>query len=207
MSEVYKGKKFGVKRIKNYFAVEETDVLGDISKYDFVLKDRCTDSYNGNVSYAASVMTELCDEPIYNGWRIKRLNFPGCWWGQEGTFTLIDKYGKECNSLAFGCRKWYTHMQEEFISECLIEALKFAQNNHSVMYVNIIKGFSIPCWKVSINEYHDPINKINEYINDYRELRTLLDDENASNELLQPLDDAFHSQIKKCFPFDIVLSK
>ena len=38
MPEVYIGKNYGVKRIKDYFVVEEVDILGDISKYDFFLK-------------------------------------------------------------------------------------------------------------------------------------------------------------------------
>lgn len=47
----YKGKIFGVKRIQNFFAVEETNVFGDLTKYDFILKDSCIYSNNGNYTY------------------------------------------------------------------------------------------------------------------------------------------------------------
>ena len=77
----YKGKVFGVKRIQNFFAVEEANVFGDLTKYDFLLKDSCIYSYNGNHTYQAVIMAEACKEPIFNGWRIENLVFPGNWYG------------------------------------------------------------------------------------------------------------------------------
>ena len=38
----YKGKVFGIKRIGGFFAVEEANLFGDLSKYDFLMKDRLT---------------------------------------------------------------------------------------------------------------------------------------------------------------------
>lgn len=207
MPEVYIGKNYGVKRIKDYFVVEEVDILGDISKYDFFLKDRCTYSNNGNVSFAAFVMTELGSEPIFNGWRIERLRFPGTWFGQDGLFVLIDRYGVSFESGARCGSQWYRNSQQEFISDCLVEAVKFAKDNHSVKYINFLKGFDGPSSNMSLNSFHNFINKVDKYIEDFKEIKEALINDNASDEMVQRLDESFHSQIKKCFSFDIELPK
>jgi hypothetical protein len=207
MSEVYKGKFFGAKRIKDYFDVKEVDNLEDSSKYDFLLKDRCTYSNNGNVSFAAFVMTELGSEPIFYGWRIEKLRFPGNWFGQGGLFVLIDRYGVSFESEARCGSQWYRNSQEEFISDCLVEAVKFAKNNHSVKYINFLKGFDGPSSNMSLNGFHNFINKVDKYIEDFKEIKEALINDNASDEMIQRLNESFHAQIKKCFSFDIELPK
>ena len=91
----YKGKVFGIKRIGGFFAVEEANLFGDLSKYDFIMKDRLTYSYNGNHNYCAEVMKEACDEPVFNGWKIDNLYFYGNWYGQAPAFNLINENGEE----------------------------------------------------------------------------------------------------------------
>ena len=207
MPEVYIGKNYGVKRIKDYFAVEEVDISGDISKYDFLLKDRCSNSYNGNVSYVAFVMTELGSEPVFNGWRVKRLEFPGGWYGNGGRFVLIDRYGKEYTDKAVCGSQWYDQSQNEFISDCLVDAVKFTKSNHSVKYIDFLKGFDGPSSNMSLDSFHYFINKVDKYIEDFKEIKDALINDNASDEMIQRLDESFHSQIKKCFSFDIELPK
>ena len=207
MCEVYKGKNYGVKRIKDYFVVKEIDVFGDISKYDFFLKDRCTNSYNGNVSYAAFVMTELGDEPVFNGWKVKRLEFPGGWYGNGGRFVLIDKDEKVYKDDVVCGSQWYHQSQEEFISDCLVGMVKFTQNNHSVKYIDFLKGFDAPSPNMSLDSFRYFIDKVDQYIEDYKELKEALIKDNTPDEMVQRLNESFHSQIKKCFPFDIELPK
>lgn len=49
----YKGKVFGIKKIGGFFAVEEADLFGDLSKYDFIMKDKLI--YRGDGSFDISL--------------------------------------------------------------------------------------------------------------------------------------------------------
>ena len=139
----YKGKVFGVKRIQNFFAVEEANVFGDLAKYDFLLKDSCIYSYNGNHTYQAVVMTEACNEPIFNGWKIENLVFPGNWYGNWSAYNLIDRNGEKYASKQFGKQQWYDKQPEIMLRETLLEVLKYTEKHYSVKNDEIIKGFDI----------------------------------------------------------------
>ena len=120
----YKGKVFGIKRIGGFFAVEEADLFGDLSKYDFIMKDRLTYSYNGNHNYCAEIMKEACAEPIFNGWKIDNLYFYGN--------NLINENGEEYHSPQFTQeRNWYDKQPEVMIRETLLKVLKFTEQNHT----------------------------------------------------------------------------
>ena len=124
----YKGKIFGIKRIGGFFAVEEANLFGDLSKYDFIMKDRLTYSYNGNHNYCVEVMKEACDEPLFNGWKIENLYFYGNWYGQAPAFNLINENGEEYHSDQFSQeRNWYDKQPEVMIRETLLKVLNFTE--------------------------------------------------------------------------------
>lgn len=199
----YKGKIFGVKRIQNFFAVEEANVFGDLTKYDFLLKDSCIYSYNGNHTYQALIMTEACNEPVFNGWKIERLTFPGDWHGQMSVYHLIDRYGEKYTSKPFGMRQWYDKQTEIMIRETLLEVLKFTEAHYSVKNDEVIKGFDVPTGTISLQQYHDFNDKVSLYIEDYQKALTLLQSSGADEEKIKQLKQLFDTQIRKCYPFSI----
>ena len=126
----YKGKVFGIKRMEGFFAVEEANLFGDLSKYDFIMKDKLTYSYNGNHNYCVEIMKEACEEPIFNGWKIENLYFYGNWYGQAPAFNLIKDNGEEYHSDQFtNERIWYDKQPEVMIRETLLKVLKFTEQN------------------------------------------------------------------------------
>jgi hypothetical protein len=60
---------------------------------------------------------------------------------------------------------------------------------------------------MSLNGFHNFINKVDKYIEDFKEIKEALINDNASDEMIQRLNESFHAQIKKCFSFDIELPK
>lgn len=58
----YKGNVFGIKRMGGFFAVEETNLFGDLTKNNLIMKDRLTYSYNGNHKYCVEIMKEACEK-------------------------------------------------------------------------------------------------------------------------------------------------
>ena len=200
----YKGKIFGVKRIQNFFAVEEANVFGDLTKYDFILKDSCIYSYNGNHTYQAVVMTEACNDPVFNGWKIENLVFPGNWYGNWSAFNLIDRFGEKYASKQFGKQQWYDKQPEVMLRETLLEVLKFTEQNHSVKFNEILAGFDVPTGAISFEKYQDFQKNVAHYINCYQEVMTILQKEQSSAEIMEQFRIQFNAQIKRCFPFSIV---
>lgn len=199
----YKGKIFGVKRIQNFFAVEEANVFGDLTKYDFLLKDSCIYSYNGNHTYQAVIMTEACEEPIFNGWKIENLVFPGNWYGNWSAFNLIDRFGEKYASKQFGKQQWYDKQTEVMLRETLLEVLKFTETHYSVKNDEVIKGFDVPTGTISLQQYHDFNDKVSQYIEDYQKALTSLQSSGADEEKITQLKQLFDAQIRKCYPFSI----
>ena len=123
----YKCKVFGIKKINRFFAVEETNLFGDFSKYDFIMNDCIVyDDCNGNVNFRVDVMKEACDEPNFNGWKLDNLYFYGNWSGQAPAYNLIDKFGDIYHSSQLtNKRKRYEQQPEVMIRETLLEVLNF----------------------------------------------------------------------------------
>ena len=202
----YKGKVFGVKRIQNFFAVEEANVFGDLTKYDFLLKDSCIYSYNGNHTYQAVVMTEACDEPIFNGWKIENLVFPGNWYGNWSAYNLIDRNGEKYASKQFGKQQWYDKQPEVMLRETLLEVQKFTETHYSVRNDEVIKGFDIPTGTISIKQYQDFNETVALYIENYQKALSSLQETGADDDTVKQLKQQFDTQIRKCFPFIIDIS-
>ena len=199
----YKPQIFGVKRINGLFAVEVTDVSRDLSKYDFLLKDRCIKSYNGNHTYQAVIMTEACKEPVFNGWKIDNLVFPGNYFGNWSVFYLIDRNGEKYTSKPFGRPQWYDKVPEAILRDTLLEVLKFTETHYSVKNDEVLKGFDIPTGTISLKQYQDFNNKVSLYIEDYQKELTSLQNSDADNEKIKQLKQQFDTQIRKCYPFGI----
>lgn len=199
----YNGKIFGVKRIHNFFAVEEANAYGDLTKYDFILKDSCIYSYNGNHTYQAVVMTEACNEPVFNGWKIENLVFPGNWYGNWSAFNLIDRFGEKFASKQFGKQQWYDKQPEVMLREALLEVLKFTEAHNSVKSDEVIKEFDVPTGAISLNQYHDFNERIRLYIEDFQRALTSLQETGADDEKIKRLKQQFNVQIRKCYPFDL----
>ena len=197
-------KLYGVKRINNFFAVEATSSFANMSKYDFVLKDYLSGSQNGNDGYRADVMTEVCGDVYLNGWKLEYLGFPGNWYGQWSYYNIIDKFGCAYRNKESATKQmWYNRQPEVMIRETLLELLKFAEQNHSTKYRNIIDGFYVPTYEVTTEKYFELSDTISQYIKDYQDVVNLLKEENASSDMFERLKEGFDTQIKKCFPFKI----
>ncbi len=200
----YRPKVFGIKLQKNFFAVEEANLFDDISKYDFLLKDSLTESYNGNTSYRADVMVETGKRAIINGWELTTLLFPGCWSGQNVRFVLVDALGCEYKSPEPVLKKWiwYNLQPVVVIREALQAVLDFTNENLSVKYNHIISGIDVPHKNLTKEEYHKFIDRVESYIKDYQELM-------QTNEMMGMPEKAenikvlFDKQIRKCFPFGL----
>lgn len=199
----YIEKTFGVK-IREYFvAVEEADLFSDISKYDFLLKDRLVKSYNGNDTYRIDVMTEIGKEAIINGWKLQHIELPGNWFGQSSYFSLIDKYGDIYNSKKSVLDNlWYNRQPVMMIRETLLCVLNFTNENHSAKYARVTEGLDVPSVCYNIDELGKFTEKVNQYIHEYQEIQKLLKDENAE-EYVEHLNECFYSQLSKCYSFKV----
>lgn len=201
-------KIYGVKRINNFFAVEATSPFGDMTKYDFVLKDCLSGSQNGNDGYRVDVMTEVCGDVYLNGWKLEYLGFPGNWYGQWSYYNIIDKFGCAYRNKESATKQmWYNRQPEVMIRETLLELLRFTEQNHSTKYRNIIEGFYVPTYEVTIEKFIELSDTISQYIKDYQDVVELLNEENASSEMFEHLKEGFDNQIKKCFPFKIKIEE
>ena len=164
-------KIYGVKRINNFFAVEATSPFGDMTKYDFVLKDCLSGSQNGNDGYRVDVMTEVCGDVYLNGWKLEYLGFPGNWYGQWSYYNIIDKFGCAYrNKESATIQMWYNRQPEVMIRETLLELLRFTEQNHSTKYRNIIEGFYVPTYEVTIEKFIELSDTISQYIKDYQDV-------------------------------------
>ena len=148
-------------------------------------------------------MTEACNEPVFNGWKIERLTFPGDWHGQMSVYHLIDRYGEKYTSKPFGMRQWYDKQTEIMIRETLLEVLKFTEAHYSVKNDEVIKGFDVPTGTISLQQYHDFNDKVSQYIEDYQKALTSLQSSGADEEKITQLKQLFDAQIRKCYPFSI----
>ena len=201
-------KLYGVKRINNFFAVETTNPFGEMSKYDFILKDYLSGSQNGNDGYRADVMTEVCGDVYFNGWKLEYLSFPGNWYGQWSYYNIIDKFGCTYRNKESATKQmWYNRQPEVMIRETLLELLKFTEQNHSTKYRNIIDGFYVPTYEVTTEKYYELSDTISQYIKDYQDVVNMLKEEDASSDMFERLKEGFDTQIKKCFPFRIKIEE
>ena len=199
----YTEKIFGVKLRGCFVAVEEADIFGDISKYDYLLKDCLEDSYNGNYHYRIDVMTEVGKEAFINGWKLQKIDMPGNWFGQRSYFILNDKFGDTYSSPQPVIKEmWYDKQPIMVIRETLLEVLNFTNKNHSAKYAHIVEGLDIPSACYSIDELRKFSAKVEKYISEYQDVLKLLKEEGAS-EYEEYLTQCFFSQLSKCYSFEI----
>ena len=183
-------KIYGVKRINNFFFFFSTSPFGDMTKYDFVLKDCLSGSQNGNDGYRVDVMTEVCGDVYLNGWKLEYLGFPGNWYGQWSYYNIIDKFGCAYrNKESATIQMWYNRQPEVMIRETLLELLRFTEQNHSTKYRNIIEGFYVPTYEVTIEKFIELSDTISRYIKDYQDVVELLNEENASSEMFEQIEE------------------
>ena len=202
MNEYHPG-IYGVKIREGFVAVEEANPFGELSKYDFVLKDCLVESYNGNDSYRIEVMREIRSDAIINGWQLKKIDLPGNWFGQNSYFCIIDKMGNEYRSPKPVLREmWYVKQPVVMIRETLLAVLKFTQNTPSVKYAIIMDGFDIPKDCNSIEKLHQFTSQVEKYLSDYMEVLSVLESDNDVEEIKR-LKEGFDTQIRKCYPFTI----
>lgn len=192
---------FGVKIRDGFVAVEETNLLEDVSKYDFMLKDCLVESYNGNDRYRVEVMTEIGNEAIINGWHFKEIDLPGNWFGQNSYFCIVDKMGETYKSPKPVLQNmWYDKQPVVIIRETLLEVLKFTENTPSAKYAIILDGFDIPEECEGIDRLYQFTCKVEQYIRAYQEVMSMSDKDDDSD-MMEQLKEAFNAQISKCFPF------
>ena len=196
-------KIFGVKLREKFVAVEEADLLGDISKYDFLLKDSLVRSYNANDDYLVEVMTETGKDAIINGWKLHKIEMPGNWSGQSTYFYIEDKYEDVYRSkkpVLENVR--YSRQPVRVIRDTLLGVLNFTKENHSAKYARVTEGLNIPSACYSIDDLYIFSQQVERYIQEYRDVQKLLKKEESS-EYETHLTQCFLTQLSKCFSFEI----
>ena len=194
---------FGAKIREGFVAVEEADLFGDVSKYDFLLKDSLVRSYNRNDDYLVEVMTEIGKEAVINGWKLQKIDLPGNWFGQRSYFYIEDKYGDVYRSKNPVLEEiWYDKQPVRVIRDTLLGALNFTKKNHSAKYARVTEGIDIPSACYSIDDLYKFSTRVEKYIQEYRDVLKILKKENMS-EYENHLTQCFLAQLSKCFSFEI----
>lgn len=222
---------FGVKIVDDTITINLIDSLADLVKYQFVLSDKITYSYNGNTSYGINIQQLTTKEHIeFFGWKLIHLSFEGNWYGQVGIWELEDLYGKRIKIPA-STQAWYYKDAESMIKESIEKAKEFAKKNYSVDYNEIIEKkslliteqattyFGVPAKtfngkdlfllpidnKISLKGFIKLISSTKQYLDDYQKiLSTLTKNKDQRNALfINTLNESFINQIKKYYPYEI----
>lgn len=133
----------GVKIEEGNISVELIESLKELSKYQFILSDKISHSYNGNTTYGIDIKqltTQKCIE--FFGWKLISLSFPGNWYGEVGLCVLEDLYGKQKRISSTIRAKYHIHYKS-MIEESIETVRKFAEKNYSVDYSEIIEKESL----------------------------------------------------------------
>lgn len=222
---------FGVKIVDDTITINLIDSLADLVKYQFVLSDKITYSYNGNTSYGINIQQLTTKEHIeFFGWKLIHLSFEGNWRGQVGVWELEDLYGKR-KKISASAQARYSENSEAMIKESIEKAKEFAKNNYSVEYNEIIENesllsivhattqFGVPSKeingkdmlllpkgnKISLKGFTKLISSTKQYLEDYQKiLSTLTKNKDQRNALfINTLNESFINQIKKYYPYEI----
>lgn len=189
---------FGVKVTENEILVETTNESLDNSRYDFLYSDRLSNSYNGNSTYSIDIEALKESEYIeFYGWKLIRLYFPGNWYGEYGTWEFEDMYGERIEKRVTRQNR-YINSRQQMIKDAIAGAKKFAADNLSVEYHNIINTTSIYVRKENFVQIPDfvisvrmPLEGLQYKLNDIQVVTTrfLEGYENVMNELSERYDE------------------
>ena len=95
-------------------------------------------AYNGNNKYSIDICQLREQEYIeFYGWKFISLSFPGNWYGETGVWELEDMYGERI-SISLTKQNRYATNRLQMIREATEGAKKFAENNLSVEYYNLV---------------------------------------------------------------------
>ena len=147
----------GVKIQGNIIAMEQCDLFANLSKYDMILQDRVTDSYNSNYCYRCDIKMVDSSKEFFeiNGWKLNYISFGGNWYGQWGVCNIEDRYGKKYK--IDGCsQQWYYQHFISMLTTCLYNFMSFAKTNICVDYIKLSETIS-------------NIDKLGDYLRLYKE--------------------------------------
>ena len=162
----------GVKIQGNIIAMEQCDLFANLSKYDMILQDRVTDSYNSNYCYRCDIKIVDSSKEFFeiNGWKLNYISFGGNWYGQWGVCNIEDRYGKKYK--IDGCsQQWYYQHFISMLTTCLYNFMSFAKTNICVDYIKLSETIS------NIDKLGDYLRLYKEFENNIIHDQTLLSDE------------------------------
>lgn len=204
---------FGVKIAETNISLELIESLDELSKYQFMLSDKISYSYNANTTYKIDIQQLTTQEYIeFFGWKLISLSFPGNWYGQWGVWELEDLNGKR-KSVHTTKQAWYCKNSKIMIKESIEKAKEFAENNYSVDYHNFLSDTSLKANlpflpesnKISLDTFACLISLTKQYIEDYKKVISSLSDKKDERCLLltDKLKKHFSDILKEYYPFEI----
>lgn len=227
----FESHSFGVKIAETDISVELIETMGEFSKYQFILSDKMSSSYNANTTYGIDILKLTTQENIeFFGWKLISLSFPGNWYGQWGVCELEDLYGMR-NEIVATKQTWYHENRRELIEQSLDGAKKFAESNYSVDYFQLVDTvdlivdrqkttmFGVPSIsiagkhilllpkanKICLKGFDKLITSTKQYIDNYKKVISSLSDKKDERSLLliDKLKKHFSDILKKYYPFEI----
>lgn len=216
---------YGIKIEKNSIQVDLLPLLENHEYYDFLTTDKIVSEYNGNTSYALTIIPGKSKENELQqyGWKLKKLYFPGNWYGQVGQAVIKDSFEDEL-IIPTTSQMWYNKHAQEMIRQSIDTFLSFANQNFSVKYHQFIennrfiklteectffgwKGINVSGKKITdiykpenrYKVFKEIIENTNAYLNDYEKLKELLLKERTTRNLhfLQEIKTKLISRINK----------
>lgn len=123
----------------------QLDIMSDVSPYEYMLKDELTSEYNGNRCFTITIYSRDKASEIHfkiNGWTLKKLAFPGNWYGEWGVATLVDRLG---NEYEYHCKEQGNHSKEMLLDlrTSFANIIKFTKENYTLEHYYIREKYSI----------------------------------------------------------------
>lgn len=204
---------FGVKIAETNISLELIESLDELSKYQFMLSDKISYSYNGNTTYKIDIQQLTTKEHIeFFGWKLISLSFPGNWYGQWGVWELEDLNGKR-KSVHTTKQAWYFKNSKIMIKESIEKAKEFAESNYSVDYHDFLSNISskanLPFLpesnKISLDKFAHLISSSKQYIDDYQKILSAISKKEDKRNILfiKTLMESLKNLMKSYYPFEI----
>lgn len=195
---------YGIKITGDFVAIEPADQFGDLSKYTFAITDRQTSSYNGNVTYAATISPLGLEKEInIEGWTLKYIRFDGNWFGNWGICGVLDSFGEELEIAGCECTKWYSDQSQNMLRTCLQNFIKFAHDNYSVEYRELIEKKLCDHFYGKIDDVYSQLKEVTDYISEYRKMIAKLQEKESNSKYIGKLQLAVAGELNTLLGVDI----
>lgn len=123
----------GVKVENCTVTVEQIDDSIDVSDFNFLFTFERSE-LRGNESFIVNINPLSDKEELeFYGWKLKKLSFPGNWFGQIGVCVLEDKYGKQMRESVTN-QFWVKEDYRKAVEKAVSGAVMFAKENPFLSY-------------------------------------------------------------------------